>query len=273
MKHAIMVIGSGEYDVLQKTINVLDDYDIDFFIHWDAKFELPKLVSIKSKIFYAPRIKVNWGTDTQIKAELILINEVLKHKDTYDYLHLISESDIPLMDANYFKEFFTKEAYIGFIPEIKNAEINRIKYFYPISNINIRTKPKIIFIIKLINKLLRINRLKKYPSVKIEKGVNWFSINNHLAQEVKNNQNLDMFMNSFLGDEIFMQTIFSRLKPTKTDEINEYDLAARYIDWERGTPYTFELKDLPELKSLINTKYAFSRKVKDAVVVKELFDV
>lgn len=38
MKHAIMVIGYGENaGVLQETINVLDDSDIDFYIHWDKR--------------------------------------------------------------------------------------------------------------------------------------------------------------------------------------------------------------------------------------------
>lgn len=44
MKHAIMVIGYGqEASVLQKTIEILDDSDIDFYIHWDKRWPLPKL--------------------------------------------------------------------------------------------------------------------------------------------------------------------------------------------------------------------------------------
>lgn len=43
MKHAIMVVGFGnDTSILQKTINILDDTDIDFFIHWDAKYSTPK---------------------------------------------------------------------------------------------------------------------------------------------------------------------------------------------------------------------------------------
>lgn len=44
MRHAIMVLGSGDNsEVLQKTIDHLDDPEIDFFIHWNLKYELPKL--------------------------------------------------------------------------------------------------------------------------------------------------------------------------------------------------------------------------------------
>ena len=36
MKQAILVMGHGEQStILQKTIDILDDKDIDFFIHWD----------------------------------------------------------------------------------------------------------------------------------------------------------------------------------------------------------------------------------------------
>ncbi|MGL4267968.1 MAG: hypothetical protein ACRCR7_12700 [Weissella cibaria] len=44
MKHAIMVEGHGDTaDILQSTIDWLDDSEIDFFIHWDKKYKKPKL--------------------------------------------------------------------------------------------------------------------------------------------------------------------------------------------------------------------------------------
>lgn len=46
MKHAVCVIGYGnQANILQKTINVLDDKDIDCFIHWDARYKIPSLQS------------------------------------------------------------------------------------------------------------------------------------------------------------------------------------------------------------------------------------
>ena len=44
MKHAILVIGYGNSaEILQKSIDILDSYNIDFFIHWDARYNLPQL--------------------------------------------------------------------------------------------------------------------------------------------------------------------------------------------------------------------------------------
>ena len=49
--------------------------------------------------------------------------------------------------------------------------------------------------------------------------------------------------------------------------------AARYIDWDRGEPYTFKYTDVSELKEKINSNFAFVRKVNDTKVGKELFDL
>ena len=50
MRHAVMVLGYGEdYSVLQSTINLLDDPDISFFIHWDKKY---KFINIYTTLLY-----------------------------------------------------------------------------------------------------------------------------------------------------------------------------------------------------------------------------
>ena len=108
LKHAILVEGHGENaNVLQGTINVLDDDDIDFWIHWDKKNKEPILTSKKSKIKFIKQRTNMWGSDSQILVEKQLLEAVSGLN--YDYVHLISSSDIPLMSRDHFKSFFTKE--------------------------------------------------------------------------------------------------------------------------------------------------------------------
>lgn len=77
MKHAILVIGHGENaDVLQETINILDDPDIDFYIHWDKRFKCPKLTSNYSSLFFVESMKNNWGSDLQVIVEKRLLEAV-----------------------------------------------------------------------------------------------------------------------------------------------------------------------------------------------------
>ena len=136
MKHAIMVIGFGnDASVLQKTISILDDKDIDFFIHWDIRYKEPILNSKKSKIiFIKNRVKAKWGSYMLIKATLNLMKDVTKHKKKYDYVHLISCNDLPLMTASYFKNYFGPWEEIShhgnFIQQSMVKTLNGIEKYY-----------------------------------------------------------------------------------------------------------------------------------------------
>ncbi|MCC7667106.1 MAG: beta-1,6-N-acetylglucosaminyltransferase [Liquorilactobacillus satsumensis] len=198
MRHAILVIGHGDSSVLQETIKVLDDKDIDFYIHWDKKFPKPALKATNSNLIFIDRMKVYWGTDSQVIVEKKLIAAVVNSKNNYDYVHLISSTDIPLMDKNYFKRYFSKDAYVGFADKIDFSIRKRMMWFYPIRQVNIRGRLKYKIIIKpieAINLVFCINRLRKHSE--IEKGTNWFSIRYGLAVEVYNYRKFNRFLNTF----------------------------------------------------------------------------
>ena len=157
-KQAIMVIGHGNNSsVLQKTINVLDDKNIDFFIHCDKKYKKPFLKSVYSKIHFINSLKVNWGTDTLMKVEINLLRTVYEQKN-YKMAHLISSSDIPLMDKNYFINYFNgTNSYLGFSREKSDEIIERVKYYWP--SFNLRNKRILSRGILTLNKFFHINRL------------------------------------------------------------------------------------------------------------------
>lgn len=282
MKHAIMVMGFGDdASVLQKTINVLDDNDIDFIIHWDKRFSLPSLSSNKSKIIFIPRIKVNWATDLQTRAEVSLFRYVNDSNVKYDYCHLISANDIPLMDVKYFKTFFqTGSYYLGFVDYLEEKFKKRMKYYYPIRHLNVKRR-KYVFLkfIEFLNKLFKVNRIK---DKNIEKGCNWFSMDSKYLKLLVNEDKFGMFKHTFASDEFYVQTLLSDLKPENISEKYNYlsdsermnrssNMALRYIDWHRGCPYVFNINDLEELLSVKNTKFAFVRKVYDADLCDKLF--
>lgn len=265
-----MVLGSGNNaEVLQKVITHLDDSDIDFFIHWDLKYKAPKLKAHNSHIIFIPRMKVYWGTSTQVYAEQKLLKSVWKSKKTYDYVHLISSSDIPLMTKEYFKTFFSKELYLGYSPESEKNN-QRLSFYYPIDHLNIRKYHGLIRLIKLLNIVFRVNRLKG-RDISPMKGPNWFSIRSTFVPIILNYCNMDIFRHTFLSDETYLQTILSDYRPQNLMEYNDNEMAARYIDWQRGQPNVFTIKDAPELKNKINTKYAFARKVKNPDLVDKIF--
>lgn len=272
LKHAIMIIGYGKkYNVMNETIKHFDDNDIDFFIHWDARYPLPKIITQKSKVFFVKdRIAVKWGSSTQIIATKKLLNLVYKNQRSYDYVHLISCNDIPLMTLEYFKNFFTRDFYVGF-SSINSAQVReRVKYWYP-KNMDFRKNMEIKRCFTVLNKILRINRLNKYPNLKIMKGPQWFSIK---AQYIKAiiNFNDFIFLHGYCVDELFMQTIIANMGYIPSNKsIDDNTQAARYIDWQRGNPYIFKESDVSELRKKIDTCYAFARKVNDSNLVSEIF--
>lgn len=271
MKHAIMVMGYGiEAPILQQTINILDDKNIDFFIHWDKRYPYPKLNIKKGKIYFLKdRINVNWGSFSQIEAELLLLKEV-HTKNIYDYMHLISCNDLPLMSAEYFKKFFLdKKNYLGFQHGLSKENYRRIEFYYP-NDIDFRKHKTIRKIFTCFNKIFRVNRLKNYNKDYIEKGPNWFSISTEYIPMILNYKNISLFENSLCGDELFVQSILRNLKQVTHDNNSNYQ-AARYIDWQRGNPYIFGVEDIPELKRVLNSRYAFVRKIDDPRVGKKLF--
>ena len=195
MKHAIMVIGTGDNNsILQKTIDHLDDENIDFFVHWDAKFREPFLRSNNSKIIFIKQQKVTWGGSSQVSTEYRLLKAVFEYEKEYDYVHLISSVDMPLMTKEYFKNYFRKDLYLGFLPDslVDVDEIkNRIKYFWPTDYINVRSKfgKLLIKVSGFLNRTLNIDRLKK-KKVSLGKGTNWFSMKYSIIPQIINYSNM-----------------------------------------------------------------------------------
>lgn len=273
MKHAVMIIGYGNADIVQRTISILDDKDIDFYIHWDARYVLPQLFSKESNIFFIKdRLKVKWGSFTLIQATLKLMNEVCQSNILYSYVHLISSNDIPLMTSNYFKTFFKDDVYLGFRDSVDKKLIERVNFYYP-HNIDYRKHPFVRRGFILLNRILRVNRLSREEKMSLKKGPEWFSIKYECMLEILKFKQLNQFEHALCADEMLVQTILGRFDTEHS--IEENTQAARYIKWKEGapSPNVFTIKDFPDLKKQINTIYAFARKIEDIRVADLLHGV
>lgn len=269
MRHAILVIGYGNNaPILQECINILDNEKIDFYINWDKKYSLPNLKSQYSKIFLIKdRINVKWGSYSQIEAEKKLISYVDIKK--YQYIHLISSNDMPLMTSEYFINYFTKEAYIGFDYPTTEIVKKRLQYYYP-NHVDFRKHKVCRLIYDFLNKILKVNRLKD-SNLKIYKGSNWFSLKSKYIPQLLSPKFDSVFEHTLNGDEEFVQTVLSRFYNNE-DHRDDCTQAARYIDWKRGRPYIFQLEDVPDLAKKVNTEFAFARKVDNPLIVTEVFN-
>lgn len=97
------------------------------------------------------------------------------------------------------------------------------------------------------------------------KGTQWFSITDNLAKYILSQENFikSNFRYSLCPDELFLHTV------TANSQFRDHiaNNALRFIDWERGEPYTFTEDDYCKL---INSEHLFARKfdeTKDSQII------
>lgn len=193
-KHAYLIIAHNNFEILEKTLKILDDEKNDFYIHIDKKvknfdFERVKNIVKKSKINFTERIDVKWGHSSQIDCELILLKSAVKNN--YSYYHLLSGVDIPIKSKDEIYNFFEKNLGKEFIHTsiINNkSELNSRYYYYHLFPHYSRSSYKYIIgviekVFLKIQKILKINRVKN-KNIKFFYGAQWFSITNDLVEYI-----------------------------------------------------------------------------------------
>lgn len=293
MKHAILIATHNNEEITKQFLSLYDDENIDFYIHVDKKakyfkHELFYDICKKSHIYFTKRINVYWGTYSQIKCELLLLKSSICRN--YDYYHLISGCDIPLLTKNDFLNVFEEnkgKEFVEFSPHriaIENDVVSRVKYYYVLQN-SIRNSNPLIrkpqtFIresLLSIQKKLNVNRCK---NIQFSYGSNWFDITHHFAKYVLEHESWihKHFHSTCCADELFLQTLLEQSKFVENNYYNEEPIKrriqlGRFVDWQRGNPYTFRENDFNDIIK-INTSF-FIRKFNyytDSVIVDKLFD-
>lgn len=281
-RHAYMIICHNNYDILKRLLLFLDDERNDIYIHVDKKWkEFDKLQTIKlikkATITFVKNYKVSWGGYSMINCSLSLLTEAIKLP--HSYYHLVSGVDMPLKTQDYIYNFFEDNIGKEFIAVDKDSNLNevnynRVKYYHVFQEIIGRSDTGINKYIRILHNLLlkwqsklKVNRLGELEN-KIYKGSQWFSITNEFAKYVVENKKFirKHFSMSVCSDELFMQTLVMNSK--FKDNISNFQ--TRYIDWDRGTPYTFRTEDFNEL---ISVDSLFARKFDEKIDKKIVNDI
>lgn len=279
-KDAYLILAHKADYTFNTLIQLLDNKNNDIYIHMDKKnktFNKENLIKkIKnSNVYFVKRVKCNWGGFSLVKAELNLLKEATKNN--YRYYHLISGQDLPLKTQDEIYDFFKKnkgKEFIGFQEEKFNFE-RRVKYYYPFQEILGRNSTRKFYgklLTKLIHKFQDIFNLYRNMNINFQKGSQWVSITNEFAKYVisKENEIKKIFKNTFCSDEIVFQTLFinSKFKNNlySAEYNNQKNTIKRYIDWNRGKPYTWKKEDFEEL---IKSEALFARKF-DETIDKEI---
>lgn len=137
-KQAFLIMYHNDYYILERLLKQIDSKNFDIYLHVDKKvknfdFEYTKKILKKSKIYFVKRINVKWSAYSQIKCELILLNEATKKH--YSYYHLISGVDLLLKNSDDIYQFFKKnkgKEFVAYqnIDNVTEDQKDRIKYYH-----------------------------------------------------------------------------------------------------------------------------------------------
>lgn len=269
-----MIVAHNQFELLKLLLSCLDHPQNDFYIHIDKKCKNVDFEGIKNSTCYSGlkfvnRISVSWGAFSLVEAELVLLKAAVQ--GDYDYYHLISGEDLPIKSNETILEFFENHKGFEFVHFSSKEYCNsfgserRIKYYYPLQQMfgkEIGLYGAFSRAFVKVQRFFGVDRLKG-SDLKIVCGSQWFSITKSLAGYVLENEDLvrKLCRKSFCVDEVFLQTLVYNSdfieRVYHFNDSGDYTSSLRYIDWNRGNPYTFSLEDYDEL---IGSKCLFARK-------------
>lgn len=270
-KHAYLIMAHNNWGCLKSLIKLLDNEANDLYIHIDKKakdfpyndfFDICK----KSKLFFIKRTDVKWGTDSQVKAEMMIFEEAYKNRP-YWYYHLISGSDLILRPVKDICSFFEnrQENFIQ-CSDATSFEWRLRRYYNPFDNAPLpqflRTRLNILS--EIIQYKFSVNRLislkKRYP--KLGKGHNWCDLNEKAVELLLNSKRKVLKFTKFTlcSDEMYKQIILMNADPKKIGGISKKDI--RYILWCPGEshPKDLTINDVKTIFSKDQHDYLFARK-------------
>lgn len=241
--HAILVETHANVDLLAMVIERLKADNHYFFVHVDKKTKNYKdFLSLSSDhvIFSRKRYKVNWGSIEQVLLTLELIYTAESKGIQFDYYHLISGQDYPVVDNVSFDTYFENNDKSYFELDTKTPFETRYMFFHLNSLVNVRSrwgqKLERTFVKFQRGVFLKCN-LRKSLELTPYKGSNWWSMTHSMMEYIleflkRHPDYIERFKCTSCCDEVFFHTI--AFNSPLIGSIENDDL--RYVDWKRKYP-------------------------------------
>ena len=261
MKHVYMIIAHQDFPVLESLIETLDYPDNDIVLHLDRKVKYSVMYQPKnSNLYLVPddkRVDVRWGDCTQIWSELALYNEAYRH-GPYSYYHLVSGIDLPIKNQSYIHEFFENHDGKIFLGLMVNAWRTKSKIeYYHLFTKNLRGRSFSAKCEKILHwgitqaqKVLGVKRsTREFPT--LAKGANWCCLPQDAVEYILSKENYirKRFKYTYAADEVYKASILynSPFRERFYNTKEEYEGCMRLVDFKRGNPYEWQMKDWDEI--------------------------
>lgn len=265
-KHAYLILAHKNPGQLRGLLGILDDERNDIYVHIDKKaafteMDLDGCCNHSHIVFIQPRIAVNWGGVSIVRAEMALLAEATKTR--HSYYHLLSGEDLPIKSQDAIHKFFEDNDGYEFLNlwPVNPSSLNRVHYRYPFP------EGSHFFLTNLVNNLvycvLKVLGVRRNTDIDFKSGSQWFSITHAAALYAVSRKEWveKVFDGCRICDEFLMSTIIwnsefrDRLYCKEFVDghtINTSNM--RYIDWNRGGsqrhPGIFTIADLDILRNI-----------------------
>lgn len=268
---------------LERLISRLDDEDVKFFVHIDAKANIEpfKYLQKENVVFLNDRVDVIWGDYSIVQATLNAMQCVVEHSNG-GYTILLSGQDYPIKSKTAIKEYLSKNQNFDFIEFTRVEErwkryrertvarkINfsskkgRFAVIFSIFDINIFKPQEVAIYCYNLLKFLYFSPFKNYGklfSILFKKTKNPFSaqyggsawwafrhctVTKILELIAQRKEFVEYHKVSLLPDEMFFQTLISLIdNPEK-----QIKPTITYANWGKKakSPLTFDERNFEEL--------------------------
>ncbi|SET37434.1 Core-2/I-Branching enzyme [Paenibacillus sp. NFR01] len=233
-------------------IDDLTDKHVEFFLHVDKKSGIEAQIVHREDVHFVRRpSEVSWGHYTQIECILKCFELVAEHGN-YNYVHILSGQDLPLVSNTAIAEFFKAnegQQYLKYVRLPNDKEMwgcmYRVSVYYPkfLVSRSLRTAEIRNRYMNLVMSVPFLQRSLKHLPGELYKGSNWMSLTGacmaYILEYVRTSPGyVKHFRNSFCGDEIFFHSIIMN-SPYREHVVNE---VKRYTDWDTGPEYPRTLR-------------------------------
>lgn len=275
-RHAFLIIAHDAPEVLDLLLRNLDHPRVDIFLHIDARStdmaEQFRTYALRHARYTlcTPSVSVYWGDVSQVKGELLLYATAAA-QGPYAHYHLLSGVDMLLHPIDHVLRFFDTHPTHEFVGLWQGAYhqrdvLRKVNYHYPFMR-HQRTLQGYKWLHKLTNPLRkglpvleRFIGYQRYPNRHFCKGYNWCSLTQHAVDLLVAHHQalLYTYRMTLCPDEIYKPTLLGQTTtPHYFDTTDPNRGSQRYVDWQRGMPYTFQPEDL---KELLAQPHCFARK-------------
>lgn len=258
-RHAYLIMAHNQFELLEKLLCLLDDARNDIFLHIDKKVKNIDLTCFETRcsrarvFFPRKRIDVRWGTQSQVKTEMLLFKTAWE-RGPYHYYHLLSGVDLPLKSQNDIHSFFS-EKQISFLSLAKQVtvydrqRISRYHGLFPQWLLG----GKLNTWAAILQEKFKVDRLA-HTDISVRKGSNWGSLTQQAVDYLlkKEKQIIKLTRFSSCADEVYKQTILCNARfSVEPDNL-------RLTIWDDGShPKILTMDDLP---NLLRSDRLFARK-------------